>query len=466
MPAASLPFLSPPSVLVFVGKLVKSFKDHRHYVQGVAWDPLNQYFCTQSCDRVVRLWKIQEKLPPPSLTAQVSPIGTKKLVYSLQAKLARDTRTERALFLDDSLVTFFRRPTWSPDGAYLIMPAAQRTVHSDPAQAQSQSQPQSQPLSPMLEGEGYGFVIASRQSLVGTDPHGPVLRICQPGLFNKPPIVIKCCPLMFPIDPARDNPSRLPYRHLFAVATRTTLHIYDTQLPTKPLRVYDKLHYALVADLSWSRDGLSLFVSSQDGFCSLIKFEDEGELAGGPALKPEERERHLEIIRKHYRPFLIEPVVKASVVAGISGAGAGAVAAASNALGAVNASTQLPPPSSDIVVVSIDDGDEGGVEEPSAKVEAIAKHRHVNVLPVKRKLVTTLANTGGEGLRREGTGGTTAFAQQTQAQAQTNGNSNKNNGNNPPQQGVIVVPDEEDVEMRPASPHHHTTEKENVSISN
>lgn len=33
------------------GKLLKALKDHRHFVQGVAWDPLGQFVITQSCDR-------------------------------------------------------------------------------------------------------------------------------------------------------------------------------------------------------------------------------------------------------------------------------------------------------------------------------------------------------------------------------------------------------------------------------
>lgn len=33
------------------GRMVKALKDHRHFVQGVAWDPLNQFVVTQSCDR-------------------------------------------------------------------------------------------------------------------------------------------------------------------------------------------------------------------------------------------------------------------------------------------------------------------------------------------------------------------------------------------------------------------------------
>lgn len=31
-------------------------QDHSHYVQGVAWDPLDEYIATQSSDRCVALF--------------------------------------------------------------------------------------------------------------------------------------------------------------------------------------------------------------------------------------------------------------------------------------------------------------------------------------------------------------------------------------------------------------------------
>jgi hypothetical protein len=33
---------------------VREIAEHSHYVQGVAWDPMNEYIATQSSDRCVR----------------------------------------------------------------------------------------------------------------------------------------------------------------------------------------------------------------------------------------------------------------------------------------------------------------------------------------------------------------------------------------------------------------------------
>ena len=52
--------------------------------------------------------------------------------------------------------------------------------------------------------------------------------------------------------------------------------MYDTQ-QTLPLAFLSQLHYSTFTDLSWSPDGMSLFMTSTDGFGSLAVFEP-GEL--------------------------------------------------------------------------------------------------------------------------------------------------------------------------------------------
>jgi len=34
-----------------LGACVREIAEHNHYVQGVAWDPMNEYIATQSSDR-------------------------------------------------------------------------------------------------------------------------------------------------------------------------------------------------------------------------------------------------------------------------------------------------------------------------------------------------------------------------------------------------------------------------------
>jgi len=68
----------------------------------------------------------------------------------------------------------------------------------------------------------------------------------------------------------------LPYRIVYAVATQDAVHVYDTQ-QKHPLCVVSNLHYATFTDLAWSADGLTLLITSSDGFCSCLTFSP-GEL--------------------------------------------------------------------------------------------------------------------------------------------------------------------------------------------
>ncbi|KAL2809354.1 WD40-repeat-containing domain protein [Aspergillus granulosus] len=75
----------------------------------------------------------------------------------------------------------------------------------------------------------------------------------------------------------------LPYRVVYAVATQDAVLVYDTQQQA-PLCVVSNLHFATFTDLTWSNDGLTLMMSSSDGFCSTLSFAP-GEL-GQPYTAP------------------------------------------------------------------------------------------------------------------------------------------------------------------------------------
>ncbi|KAJ4490335.1 WD40 repeat-like protein [Lentinula aciculospora] len=65
----------------------------------------------------------------------------------------------------------------------------------------------------------------------------------------------------------------LPYRMLFAVVTMDAVVIYDTQQST-PVCMLSKLHYDEFTDASWSPDGQTLILSSRDGYCTLVIFDE------------------------------------------------------------------------------------------------------------------------------------------------------------------------------------------------
>lgn len=47
--------------LMSKGTCVRQIAEHNHYVQGVAWDPLNEYVATQSSDRSVHIYLLKSK---------------------------------------------------------------------------------------------------------------------------------------------------------------------------------------------------------------------------------------------------------------------------------------------------------------------------------------------------------------------------------------------------------------------
>jgi len=59
---------------------------------------------------------------------------------------------------------------------------------------------------------------------------------------------------------------------IFAVAQVDSVIIYDTE-QTLPVSVIASIHLAPLTDIAWSMDGLALVVSSADGYCSSILFE-------------------------------------------------------------------------------------------------------------------------------------------------------------------------------------------------
>ncbi len=70
-------------------------KEHTHYVQGVAWDPLNKFVVSQSCDRTLNIFDIQGKK-----TAYSPAHSLYKIEYeSKKIKLFEDEKIQRCLHI-------------------------------------------------------------------------------------------------------------------------------------------------------------------------------------------------------------------------------------------------------------------------------------------------------------------------------------------------------------------------------
>ncbi|XXH03086.1 hypothetical protein Hte_009476 [Hypoxylon texense] len=406
------------------GVLIRQIAEHSHYVQGVAWDPLNEYIATQSSDRSVHIYSLKTKdgqyaltshdekttkiashakadLPPrrissnspappdmgyrSQLAAAVdtpsasigSPVlsapGTPQSVplpmnppsvYSHSRRSSFSSRRSvspapslplpavmpiepspklnhglnfgmknASLYANETLTSFFRRLTFTPDGSLLLTPAGQFQV-------------QHQADGPRPTYEVINTVYIYTRGGINKPPIAHL-----PG-HKKPSVAVRCSPITYTLrqtppvtkhitidtssaedpipalpepiskpspavmdppppptsaapDPEKSStPSKhlnletgpstpgpkptfaLPYRMVYAVATQDSVLIYDTQ-QTTPISVVSNLHLATFTDLAWSSDGLTLLISSSDGFCSTLSFapgelgqEYKGELMG------------------------------------------------------------------------------------------------------------------------------------------------------------------------------------------
>jgi len=254
-------------------KLLQTFSEHGHFVQGLCWDPFSHFFASCSADRTIKIFRQKAKrVPAKKQTGEsaLESIPTKneappKFEYKNEINKRKypDTRektngdgtkvTEKitrthAAFMDDSVPTMVRRLCWSPDGSLLFAPTAQYK-----ASPTSEKEPTT-----------YAYLRGKWDT--------PVIQ------FPGPPqatVGIRCSPNLFTLLENGPKPwLDAPYRMLLAVISLDSVFIYDTQ-HRYPIAAAEQLHFAQLTDACWMPDGLSLVVSSRDGYCSVILLEEQ-----------------------------------------------------------------------------------------------------------------------------------------------------------------------------------------------
>ena len=204
-------------------------------------------------------------------------------------------RAPRAnLYADETVPSFFRRPTWSPDGCLLVTPAGLYRRGEN-------------------EGGGGGKTEFATHVYVRDMFSRPVLELPHPG--SKASIGVRFCPQLFELktregkggalgtgatageegkEPSSSSLSpltNLPYRMVWAVLTVNGILIYDTQHHF-PLAVVKNSHYAPMTDATWVSDGSALIATSMDGYVTVICFPDN-ELGTSPVHPPTHPPTHL-----------------------------------------------------------------------------------------------------------------------------------------------------------------------------
>ncbi|KAG6914965.1 hypothetical protein DXG01_014188 [Tephrocybe rancida] len=224
-------------VLIWCGytlERLRKLDQHQGFVKGVCWDPVGEFLATQSDDRSVKIWRTTD--------------------WSLEAEVTKP-------FEDSPGSTFFRRLSWSPDGAHITASNA-------------------------TNNNGFVFIAAvitrnswtSEISLVG---HENTIEVAA---YN---------PHIF----LRNMNDKVSTSNICSVvalgADDRSVSVWQTK-SARPLIVAKEVFDRQIMDLSWyvkyiilqasanenrSWDGLTLYAASSDGTIGVFNFDPE-ELEG------------------------------------------------------------------------------------------------------------------------------------------------------------------------------------------
>lgn len=324
------------------GSQVGTIAEHGHYVQGVAWDPCGDFLATQLADRTVHIHTLTHLQPfslkvvqkigradVPTLRAAQASFRLAQLYHSetLQSFFRRlafspdgsllvtplgiyreEVTTNETGTISSTNSTNYRSKAETTITAANPNPAENSTIEANTAEeyaqtaeansntgeakAQAKACEQNKAKASAAEtARNTGFAEATKASeseITESDStetntvyiftraglHRP--PVCHlPGL-KKPAIAVQFSPIFYRRR-STNAVFALPYRMVFAVATQDSIVLYDTE-QIEPLGLVSNLHYLTITDLCWSGDGKSVVVSSADGFCSLVTFEDLGEV--------------------------------------------------------------------------------------------------------------------------------------------------------------------------------------------
>ncbi|KAM0881973.1 hypothetical protein ACQ4PT_032600 [Festuca glaucescens] len=228
------------------GAVQQMLEGHLHYVQGVAWDPLGQYIASLSSDRTCKIYANKPQGKSKNMEKMNFVCQHTLVKAELQSHDDSKPTVKTHLFHDETLPSFFRRLAWSPDGSFLVLPAGQCKYSSE--------------------------VVNTAYIMSRRDLSRPAIQL--PGA-SKAIVAVRFCPVLFSLRGSQsEGLFKLPYRAVFAVATFNSLYVYDTE-SAAPILIHAGLHYAAITDIAWSSDAKYLALSSRDGYCTIIEFENE-----------------------------------------------------------------------------------------------------------------------------------------------------------------------------------------------
>lgn len=306
---------------VATGTKIHMLSGHKSWVQGVSWDPLNQFLTTLSSDRSLRIFSSQSKK-----TLFRNERGTVRVPSHLmkddqEGPEHKDIRTR--LFYDYTMQSFTRRLSFSPEGELLLVPSGVIEFPKKPTGKENVTVNRVQELKQTVEQSGSeetkieekretndvnengkednviedSIQVVSEELAVKPaetkkpdDSELEYINVCHIFLrsnLQKPLAylpthdkfthAVRFCPRRFTLNEGPGCPENLfpfPYRLVFAIATQSTVILYDTQ-QLIPFAFLSEIHYTRISDVAWTADGRLLMISSTDGFCTFVTFGPE-----------------------------------------------------------------------------------------------------------------------------------------------------------------------------------------------
>ncbi|KAG5438037.1 hypothetical protein PCANB_000384 [Pneumocystis canis] len=193
------------AIIVWHGSTFEKLKKidaHQSHVKGITFDPVGKYFATESDDRTIKIWRTSD--------------------YSLEKTVSKP-------FKNSPSTTYFRRPSWSPDGSHIAGANAMNGPVSSVA---------------VIERGTWTSLI----NLIG---HEGAVEVTS---FN---------PIIFRLPDTNKEDNKVMTVIACAGQDRT-LSIWNTMSP-RPILVTQEITEKSIGDLCWSPDGQSLFLCSYDG---------------------------------------------------------------------------------------------------------------------------------------------------------------------------------------------------------
>jgi chromatin assembly factor 1 subunit B len=153
----------------------------------------------------------------------------------VQIKNSDGEEKPHQLFHDDTLKTFCRRLNFSSDGRILFAPCG--LLELDEITTTDDSEPTKKKTKIYTT---YAFVRYNNFSK-------PVARYPS---YDGYSVAVRCCPILFELQPGQPSVYDIPYRMIFAVATETSILLYDTQ-EKAPFARISRIHYTRLTDVAW-----------------------------------------------------------------------------------------------------------------------------------------------------------------------------------------------------------------------